>query len=115
MEKNKCEFVSASECFDTSSAMGKAMMGILAIFAQMERENIQKRVKDTYYYITAETGSWAGGPAPYGYKNGRNEKGKQNDKYYEMIYKYNTINTKTRELEKEHNRKMKEYKKQEEN
>lgn len=32
-----------------------------------------------------------------------------------MIYKYNTINTKTRELEKEHNRKMKEYKKQEEN
>lgn len=76
MEKNKCEFVSASECFDTSSAMGKAMMGILAIFAQMERENIQKRVKDNYYYRTAETGSWAGGPAPYGYKNGRNEKGK---------------------------------------
>ena len=40
---------------------------------------------------------------------------KQNDEYYEMIYKYNTINTKTEQLEKEHNRKMKEYKKQEEN
>lgn len=76
MEKHHCEFVSASECFDTSSAMGKAMMGILAIFAQMERENIQKRVKDNYYYRTATTGSWAGGPAPYGFKNGRNEQGK---------------------------------------
>lgn len=76
MEKHRCEFVSASECFDTSSAMGKAMMGILAIFAQMERENIQKRVKDNYYYRTATTGSWAGGPAPYGFKNGRNEQGK---------------------------------------
>lgn len=76
MEKHHCEFISASECFDTSSAMGKAMMGILAIFAQMERENIQKRVKDNYYYRTATTGSWAGGPAPFGFKNGKNEQGK---------------------------------------
>lgn len=45
MEKNKCEFVSASECFDTSSAMGKAMMGILAIFAQMERGTYKKELK----------------------------------------------------------------------
>ena len=42
MEKHKCEFISASESFDTSSAMGTAMMGILAVFAQMERNNIQK-------------------------------------------------------------------------
>lgn len=76
MNDHKCEFVSVSETFDTSSAMGRAMMGILAIFAQMERENIQKRVKDNYYYRTAETGSWAGGPAPYGFKNGRNSQGK---------------------------------------
>lgn len=76
MEQNKCEFVSTSEYFDTSSAMGRAMMGILAIFAQMERENIQKRVKDNYYFRTSQTGSWAGGPAPYGFKNGRNEQGK---------------------------------------
>ncbi|MDO4607785.1 MAG: recombinase family protein [Clostridia bacterium] len=73
MDKHKCEFISASESFDTSSAMGTAMMGILAVFAQMERNNIQKRVKDNYYYRTATTGSWAGGPAPFGFKNGRNE------------------------------------------
>ncbi|MGN1419946.1 MAG: recombinase family protein [Eubacterium sp.] len=76
MNEHKCEFVSVSEAFDTSNAMGRAMMGILAVFAQMERENIQKRVKDNYYYRTAQTGSWAGGPAPYGFKNGRNEQGK---------------------------------------
>lgn len=76
MNEHKCEFVSVSEAFDTSNAMGRAMMGILAVFAQMERENIQKRVKDNYYYRTATTGSWAGGPAPYGFKNGRNAQGK---------------------------------------
>lgn len=73
MVKHKCEFISVSENFDTSNLMGRAMMGILAVFAQMERENIQKRVKDNYYYRTAHTGSWAGGPAPYGFKNGRNK------------------------------------------
>lgn len=76
MDKHKCAFESVSETFDTSNSMGKAMMGILAIFAQMERENIQKRVKDNYYYRTAETGSWAGGPAPYGFRIGRNQNNK---------------------------------------
>ncbi len=73
MEKHNCEFESVSEAFDTSTSMGRGMMGILAIFAQIERENIQKRVKDNYYYRTKETGSWAGGPPPYGFRLGRNE------------------------------------------
>ena len=73
MQKYNCDFESVSEAFDTSSSIGRAMMGILAIFAQMERENIQKRVKDNYYYRTAETGSWAGGPPPYGFRLGRDK------------------------------------------
>ena len=73
MEKHNCEIISHSEPIDTTTTYGRGMMGILAIFAQMERENIQKRVKDNYYYRTAQTGSWAGGPAPFGFKNGRNE------------------------------------------
>ncbi len=76
MKVHNCEIVSHSEPIDTTNTYGKGMMGILAIFAEMERENIQKRVKDNYYYRTAQTGSWAGGPAPYGFKNGRNEQGK---------------------------------------
>lgn len=76
MEKHNCEIISHSEPIDTTTTYGRGMMGILAIFAQMERENIQKRVKDNYYYRTAQTGSWAGGPAPFGFKNGRNEQNK---------------------------------------
>lgn len=71
MEKHGCQFVSATESFDTGSSMGKAMMGILAVFAQMERENIQKRVKDNYYDRIEKRGTWPGGPAPFGFKNAK--------------------------------------------
>lgn len=75
MQKHNCDFVSATEPFDTTG-MGVFVMGMLALFAELERKNIQKRVKDNYYYRTATTGSWAGGPAPFGFKNGRNEQNK---------------------------------------
>lgn len=73
MQEYNTEFVSINEHFDTTSPMGRAMMGIIAVFAQMERETIQQRVKDNYYYRIAD-GRWAGGPAPYGFKNARTEK-----------------------------------------
>ena len=72
MKKYNTEFVSVNEHFDTTSPMGRAMMGIIAVFAQMERETIQQRVKDNYYY-RIQDGRWAGGPAPYGFKNARTE------------------------------------------
>lgn len=71
MERHDCQFVSATESFDTGSSMGKAMMGILAVFAQMERENIQKRVKDNYYDRIEKRGTWPGGPAPFGFINAK--------------------------------------------
>lgn len=71
MEKHKCKFVSATEGFDTGNSMGKALMGILAVFAQMERENIQKRVRDNYYDRVKKKGSWPGGPAPFGFYNAK--------------------------------------------
>lgn len=71
MEIHKVEFVSISENFDTSTPMGRAMMGILIVFAQMERESIQERVKDNYYYRIEEDGRWPGGPAPKGFDNAR--------------------------------------------
>lgn len=74
MQTYKCEFISVSENFDTSSPMGRATMSILITFAQMERESIQQRVKDNYYFRITD-GRWAGGPAPYGFKNGRTENG----------------------------------------
>lgn len=67
MEDHKVEFTSISENFDTSTPMGRAMMGILIVFAQMERESIQERVKDNYYYRIEEDGRWPGGRAPKGF------------------------------------------------
>ena len=66
MKKHNCSFVSATENFNTEDVTGEMLMGFLAIFAQMERANIQQRVKDNYYYRAKEKGSWLGGPAPYG-------------------------------------------------
>lgn len=38
------DFVSMSENFDTSTPFGRAMIGILAVFAQLEREQIKERM-----------------------------------------------------------------------
>ena len=42
--KNGTDFVSMTENFDTSNSFGKAMIGILAVFAQLEREQIKERM-----------------------------------------------------------------------
>ena len=42
--KNNTDFVSMTENFDTSTPFGKAMIGILAVFAQLEREQIKERM-----------------------------------------------------------------------
>ena len=41
--KNEIDFVSINENFDTSTAFGRAMIGILSVFAQLEREQIKER------------------------------------------------------------------------
>ena len=61
------QFASVRESFDTSTPMGKAMVFIILTFAQLERETTAVRVKDNYY-IRIKTGSWPGGPAPYGFE-----------------------------------------------
>ena len=73
MEVHNCEFVSMHENFDTSNPMGRAMMGVLVVFAQMERESIQERVRDNYYYRIEEDGRWPGGPAPRGFEKAKTE------------------------------------------
>lgn len=41
---NNVDFVSMTENFDTSTPFGKAMIGILSVFAQLEREQIKERM-----------------------------------------------------------------------
>ncbi len=67
LEKNSISFISIRERFDTTTPMGKAMMYISSVFAQMERETIAERIKDNMYKL-AQTGRWLGGTTPIGYK-----------------------------------------------
>ncbi len=68
LNKYNCSFISIKEQFDTSSAMGRAMMNISATFAQLERETIAERIKDNLREL-AKTGRWLGGPPPMGYSS----------------------------------------------
>ena len=66
LEYHNVEFVSATENFDTSTPMGRAMLNIILVFAQLERETTAERSKDNYRHRFS-LGAWPGGPAPYGY------------------------------------------------
>lgn len=69
---NGCDFVSMQESFDTSTIYGRAMVGILSVFAQMERETITERTL-MGRAGRAEGGRWHGGgtdPIGYNYIDG---------------------------------------------
>lgn len=61
------EFVSTTEKFDTSSPIGRAMLNICIVFAQLERETIQKRVADAYFSRSRKS-LYMGGRVPFGYR-----------------------------------------------
>lgn len=59
-------FISKQEKFDTSTAMGMAMLGMLGVFAQFERELIGERVRFGMEQKVKE-GKRPNGAFPYGY------------------------------------------------
>ena len=70
---NNVDFISMQESFDTSTPFGKAMIGLLAVFAQLEREQIKER---TWMgrVARAKTGLHHGGgyaPIGYNYEDGK--------------------------------------------
>ncbi|HIG0360449.1 TPA: recombinase family protein [Clostridium sporogenes] len=68
LNKYNVGFVSIKEQFDTSTPMGRAMMYISSVFAQLERETIAERVRDNMLEL-AKTGRWLGGATPMGYES----------------------------------------------
>ncbi len=66
LNNRSISFVCIKEEFDTSKPMGKAMMYIASVFAQLERETIAERVRDNMLML-ARTGRWLGGTTPTGY------------------------------------------------
>lgn len=66
LQENNCSFISISEEFDTSTPMGRAMIYIASVFAQLERETIAERVRDNMMEL-AKNGQWTGGKIPLGF------------------------------------------------
>ncbi|BDR81068.1 recombinase family protein [Clostridium tetani] len=68
LQDNNISFVSIKEQFDTSTPMGKAMVYIASVFAQLERETIAERIRDNMLEL-AKTGRWLGGQTPLGFES----------------------------------------------
>lgn len=63
---NRVTFVSLNEQFDTSSAIGEAVLKIILVFAELERKLTSERVKDIMIG-RANEGKWNGARVPYGW------------------------------------------------
>lgn len=71
--KNEIAFISVCENFDTGTPFGRAMVGILSVFAQLERDQIRDRLI-MGRVGRAKSGKYAGGSIPpigYKYEGGR--------------------------------------------
>ena len=85
---NNTDFVSMQESFDTSTIYGRAMVGILSVFAQMERETITERTL-MGRAGRAEEGLWHGGgtdPIGYDYVDGELVVNKEEARQVQAVY-----------------------------
>lgn len=72
LNPNGVEFISLHENLDTSTPMGRAMLGILSAFAQLERENIKLRTR-MGLRERIKQGYWmGGGRVPFGFDYDKN-------------------------------------------
>lgn len=74
LEEKHVMFISIKENIDTNTPIGKAMMYVTMVFAQMERETIAARVTDNMIGL-AKKGLWTGGKEPLGFVRSRVEVG----------------------------------------
>jgi site-specific DNA recombinase len=71
-EKHNCKFKSATEVYDTTTAIGRLFLTLVAALAQWERENLAERVRFGMREKVRQ-GQWHGSKPPYGFEieNGR--------------------------------------------
>jgi len=67
LKERRVTFVSMNEQFDTSTAIGEAMLKIILIFAELERNMTSERVTGIML-DRAENGLWNGARMPVGYR-----------------------------------------------
>lgn len=65
-KKYHVTFISLNEQFDTSTAIGEAILKIILVFAELERKMTSERVTDVMVG-RAEAGLWNGSRVPYGW------------------------------------------------
>ncbi|MBG9540473.1 recombinase family protein [Bacillus thuringiensis] len=105
--KNKVDFVSITETLDTSTPFGKAMIGILSVFAQLERETIAERMR-MGHIKRAENGLRGNGgdydPAGYTRQDGhliiKKDEAEHIKRVFDLYEQYYSI-TKVQEILKE--------------
>lgn len=97
-KKNGVDFASIQENFDTSTPLGMAMLGIMATFAQLERETIKERMS-LGRRGRMQKGLWRAGsnvPTGYDYIAGqlviREDEAQQIRKIFELYLQGWTIN-----------------------
>lgn len=85
---NGVNFVSLQESFDTATPIGRAVLGLLSVFAQLERENIKQRTM-MGRSGRAKDGFWHGGgtdPIGYDYIDGELVINKEEADQVRMVY-----------------------------
>jgi site-specific DNA recombinase len=90
LNKKDKEFVSMSESFDTSTAMGRFVMNIIQLIAQLESEQIGERVYIGMDQKARENGGVLGFNIPYGYDyiNGNLIVNREESKVVKDIYSW---------------------------
>ena len=71
-ERHRVDFLCAGETYDTTTPAGRAMMGMVSVFAQMEREVTAERIRDNMQML-ARSGRWLGGHTPTGFQSSKEE------------------------------------------
>ncbi len=66
LQAHGINFISVKEQFDTTTPIGRAMLNISMVFAQLERETIAERIRDNMLALS-RTGRWLGGITPTGF------------------------------------------------
>lgn len=89
LEKHKCAFKSATEIYDTSTAMGRMFIGLVALLAQWETENLSERIKMAL--DKKVSGGERVGNIPYGFDLDENEKLVANDQAPVVLYMIDSV------------------------
>lgn len=66
-KRRKVTFISLNEQFDTSNALGEAVLKIILVFAELERKMTSERVSDIML-DRARAAKWNGARVPYGWR-----------------------------------------------